>query len=351
MRDDLSFLATAIGSLPHTSAKQALDVIFSAIPTCPTWPQLPKRGLREQMEIQYSEGLPCVVIDEAKGRMFFDTADEDACAVAMGKFYETYMAAEASDDWSSFAISSAFSEGIPAYENRLKKSNTRFLKAQTTGPISFGLSIVDEKKRSIYYNESFRDVIVKGLAAKCRWQLKKFAPYAQKMICFVDEPVLAAFGSSTYVSVTRDDVVALLCEMAEAIHAAGALCGVHCCGNTEWPILADAGVDIINFDAFSYGETIALYPAPIKRHLEKGGYLAWGVVPTSEKIFDNDVDSLIKVYDGHVERLASHGVDTQLIHAKSIITPSCGTGSMRVEAAERVFELLGKTATALKERG
>jgi len=351
MRDDLTFLATAIGSLPFTSAEQALDVIFSAIPTCPIWPQLPKRGLREQMEIQYSEGLPCVVIDETKGRMFFDTGDEDACAVAMGKFYETYMAAEASDDWSAFAISPAFSEGIAACERRLKKTSTRFLKVQTIGPISFGLSIVDENKRSVYYNESFRDVIVKGLAAKCKWQLKKFSPYAQKIICFVDEPVLAAFGSSTYVSVTRDDVVALLCEMSESIHAAGALCGVHCCGNTEWPIMVDAGVDIINFDAYGYGETIALYPGPIKRHLEKGGYLAWGVVPTSEKIFDNDVDSLIKIYDGHVQRLALHGVDSQLIHTKSIITPSCGTGSMRVKAAERVFELLGKTATALKERG
>ncbi|MBN1575656.1 MAG: hypothetical protein JW913_03840 [Chitinispirillaceae bacterium] len=140
MRDDLTFLATAIGSLPHVSAAEALDVIFSTIPSCPIWPQLPKRDWREQMEIQYSEGLPCVVIDEAKKRMFFDTGDTEACAVAMGKFYETYMAAEESDDWSAFAISPAFSAGIPAFEERLKKTAATFLKVQTIGPISFDLS-------------------------------------------------------------------------------------------------------------------------------------------------------------------------------------------------------------------
>ena len=92
---------------------------------------------------------------------------------------------------------------------------------------------------------------------KCRWQIRKFQPFAEKVICFIDEPILSAFGSSTYVSVTRDDTVAKLGEVIEAVHAEGALAGVHCCGNTEWSILIDAGVDIVNFDAFDYGETIA----------------------------------------------------------------------------------------------
>ena len=345
-----AFTATAIGSLPYSSPDQALDLIFSSIPGCPIWPQLPKRGIREQMEIQYSEGLPCVVLDEEKGRMYFDTADEDGCAMAMGSFYEAYMAAEESGDWSAFAISEPYSAGIPAFERRLSTQPVELLKVQTTGPLSIGLSIVDENKRSIYYNEAFRDVIVKGMIAKCRWQLQKFSSFARTTICFVDEPILSAFGSSTYVSVTRDDVVAILSEMVEAIHETGALCGVHCCGNTEWPLLIDAGVDIINFDAYEFGETIALYPAQVKQHLERGGSLAWGVVPTSEKIFENSVSSLIAIYDRNVQRLADAGIDMALIHDSSLITPSCGTGSLSVEAAEKVFSLLGQTASALRER-
>ncbi len=50
----------------------------------------------------------------------------------------------------------------------------------------------------------------------------------------------------------------------------GAVAGVHCCGNTDWTILIDAGVDMINFDAFEYGETIALYPDAVKGFLLQG---------------------------------------------------------------------------------
>ena len=59
--------------------------------------------------------------------------------------------------------------------------------------------------------------------------------------------------------------------MVDAVHADNALAGVHCCGNTEWSILIDAGVDIVNFDAFGYGETIAMYPAGIKTLFARGG--------------------------------------------------------------------------------
>jgi|WetSurMetagenome_2_1015567.scaffolds.fasta_scaffold00046_4 hypothetical protein len=347
------FLATAIGSLPHASAGKAVDIVLDKIPDCPIWPQLPRLGLREQMEIQYSEGLPCAKIDEAKGRMFFDTSDDDANAAAMASFYETFIAAQESGDWGAFAVSPAFSKGIYELRDRLKASGGKraWLKVQTTGPLSFGLSIVDENKRAIYYNEAFRDIVVKALAAKCTWQIRLFSEFADNVICFIDEPILSAFGSSTYVSIQRPDVVGAVSEVAQAIHEAGALCGVHCCGNTEWPILVDAGVDIINFDAYGYGESIALYAPQIGEFLKRGKFVAWGIVPTSEKIASETVESLVAKYDGAVAGLAAKGVDTALIRRQSLLTPSCGTGSLTEAQAERVFELLAGLSETLKKRG
>jgi hypothetical protein len=345
------FLTTAIGSLPHATAQEAVGVVLKSIPGCPIWPQLPRRGLHEQMEIQYSEGLPRCVIDEQKGRMYFDTSDEEASATEIGAFYENFMNAEATGDWSAFAISEAFSDGIPALREALRPLPKRqWLKVQTTGPLSFGLSIVDEQKRAIYYNDMFRDVIVKSMIGKCKWQIGHFREFAENIICFVDEPILSAFGSSTYVSVVREDVVGILNEMVEAIHAEGALCGVHCCGNTEWPLLIEAGVDIINFDAFGFGETIALYPEQIKQHLQNGNYLAWGIVPTSDKIMEQTVESLTALFDRHVGQLVEKGIDRRLILDQAIITPSCGTGSLKQDLAERVFEILGNMGTSLRMR-
>ncbi len=122
------------------------------------------------MEIQYSEGIPRVVIDQEKGRMYFDTTGDTSADLA--EFYEKYCA----DDLEAFSITPEFSKGIYAMEAALKAAGSKrpFVKVQTTGPLSVGLSIVDEVKRAIYYNAEFVDVVVKAMAMKCRWQIRKF---------------------------------------------------------------------------------------------------------------------------------------------------------------------------------
>ena len=347
------FLATAIGSFPYPDAEKALDVIFKCIPEAVVWPQLPRLGLLEQMEIQYSEGMPRAVVDREKSRMYFDTSGD--YSEEFGAFYEAYMEAmdpdSGSGDCSAAAISPDYSRGIYALESRLKAEGGKrpYVKVQTTGPCSFALTVTDENKRAVYYNEEFRDMIVKALAMKCRWQIAKFRPYAEKLICFIDEPILSAFGSSTYISVKRDDVVAHIAELVDAIHADGALAGVHCCGNTDWSILVDAGADILNFDAFGYGETVALYGDALKRHFGRGGVLAWGVVPTSIEIRGQSVDALAALYEKQVVHLAGAcGIERNLILERTILTPSCGTGSMEAADAEMVFDSLGELSGKLK---
>ena len=258
-------------------------------------------------------------------------------------------------DCSALAISPEYSKGFHAMESRLEsldgKAKRPFVKVQTTGPCSFALTIVDENKRAIYYNDEFRDVVVKAMAMKCRWQVQRYKKFAQNVICFIDEPILSAFGSSTYVSVQREDVVNILKEVIDAVHADGALAGIHCCGNTEWSILVDAGVDIVNFDAFEYADTIAMYGEAVKKHLDRGGILAWGVVPTSVAIRNQTVESLIKKFEQGVDNLvAKSGISRQQILEQAMITPSCGTGSMAVEDAEKVFTLLGELSKALKAK-
>jgi hypothetical protein len=352
-------MATAIGSLPHADPAAAVDVVLKSIPDAPIWPQLPANGFRERMEVQYSEGIPNIVLDDEKGRMYFDTSRDYSEAFAA--FYETYMAAMDPDsgngDCSALAITPKFSRGIYELEKRLQAEaagggkKRPFVKVQTTGPCSFALTITDENKRAMFYNEEFRDLIVKALAMKCRWQIQKFRPFAEKIICFIDEPILSAFGSSTYVSVQRSDVVGVLKEVIDAVHQDKALAGIHCCGNTEWSILIDAGVDIVNFDAFEFGETIAMYPKAMREHLGRGGILAWGVIPTSAAIRQQTVETLVAKFEQGVDRLAAKAdIAKQQILEQALITPSCGTGSLPVADAEKVFALLRQTSQTLRAK-
>jgi len=347
------FLSTAIGSMPYTDIDHAIDASLNNL-DAPIWPQLPKFGMNEQMEIQYSEGMPSIVIDHEKERMYFDTASDYSEAFA--NFYEAFMESfettDSTGDFSSMSISEEYSRGIYALEKRLKAKGGKlpWVKVQVTGPCTFALTIVDENKRAIFYNDEFRDVIVKALTMKCRWLIQKFKPYAENIICFIDEPILSAFGSSTYVSVKREDVVDLLKEMIDAVHADNALTGIHCCGNTEWSILIDAGVDIVNFDAFEYGETIAIYSDKVKSHLERGGMLAWGVVPTSKAIREQSVESLEAQLEYVMDNLASKGIDKKLIIEQAIISPSCGTGSLDPSDADKVFEMVNALSTRMKSK-
>ncbi len=349
---DIPFLPTAIGSFPYQDPGKALDIIFDAIPDAPVWPQLPRRAVTEQMEIQYSEGMPRVRIDAEREKLVMDTSGDYSEEFA--SFYEAYMAVTDENDASAlgrFAISPDYSQGVHALATRLSASGKKppYAKVHTTGPCSFSLTVTDENKRAIYYNEEFRDVAAKALTLKSRWQIRKFAPLAGRVICFIDEPILSAFGSSTYISVKRDDVVALVAEAVDAVHAENGIAGVHCCGNTDWSILVDAGVDMINFDAYSYGETIGLYAGPVKSFIEKGGCLAWGIVPTSEAVLGETPETLVARYRGLVDGLsAKTGLSKERIMEHTALTPSCGTGSLPVATAEKVFVALAGTARILK---
>jgi len=341
---DPGCLATAIGSFPHSDPAGACDLILRRIPDIPTWPQLPAIDFREGMEIQYSEGLPCVVIDEASGRMYFETGGDTSRELA--SFYERYLA----EDLESFSISPEYSRGIYEMERRLKEGAVKpaYFKTHVTGPLTLGLGRTDENKRAIYYDEMFRDVVVKGMEMKARWLLEKFEFLKCPQICFIDEPILSAFGSSTYVSVERSDVVDCLSAVAGAIHNEDALAGAHCCGNTEWTILIDAGVDVISFDAFQYGETIGYYADRVRGFLEKGGVLAWGIVPSSAAASEESLESLSRKLSALMDGLAARGIDRALLHEKCLLTPSCGTGSLSEDESGKVLDLLSGLSAALR---
>lgn len=350
----VKFPATGIGSMPFDDPDYAVRLILSTLPEVPHWPQLPKLGLTEQMEVQYAGAMPRAVIDREKGRIYFDTSGDYSEAFA--EFYEAYLVAmdpdEGNGDCSAMAITPEFSKGFHALEAALRERGEKlpFVKVQVVGPCSFSLTVVDENKRALYYNEEFRDMIAKALAMKARWQIRTLKPYAEQVVCFIDEPILSAFGSSTYVAVRRDDVVQLLRDMIDAVHADGGIAGIHCCGNTEWSVLIDAGVDIISFDAFQYGETVAMYPEAVRTHLDRGGMIAWGIVPTSASIREQTVEDLAVRFEAVLDHLAGKGIDKGLIVERAMITPSCGTGSLPPVDAELVYERLAALSRYMREK-
>lgn len=331
-----------IGSLPIADHNEAAELIFDYTPEYPLWPQLPMYK-EEGMILQYIEGFPCV--DECDDKTFIDGTNASFDAGILS-FYEEYLLiAEGGSpiDGSRFELTEKTAKGFFAFLSAAEKRKGTFLslKGQTTGPITFCTGLVDQDNRAIFYDDQLRDVAVKHLGLKARWQVKKMAELGgQSPIMFFDEPGLAGMGTSAYITITQEEVVACLSEVFAAVQAENGLTGVHVCANTEWPVLFDAGVDIISFDAYSYFDRLVLYADQLVAFFARGGCLASGIVPTSPEFIEKEtVDGLVAKWFEQTKELVALGVSEEVVYRQSFITPSCGTGAVSFDQAKRVLEL------------
>jgi len=92
---------------------------------------------------------------------------------------------------------------------------------------------------------------------------------------------------------------------------------------------------------FASFDRFILYPDQIKRFIASGGILAWGIVPTlnAEDIEKETTDSLVAGFEQKVQKVADIGIDHQTILRQSLITPSCGAGSLSLDLTEKVLTL------------
>lgn len=340
-----NFYATAIGSVPHTDAKEICEKILADYIDIPFWPQMPKRSFFENMYVQFLEGFPCTVIDEDKKKVWIDTSKDLLNSIE--KAYQKIL----DEDIDYFSITEKCALGFYELLSQIKNKNldsTSFLKGQITGPISFGLSVTDEKKQSILYHPELSEVLVKILTIKARYQIRKLKEVFNNIIIFIDEPYLVSIGSSV-VNIKKEDVTTKIEEIVTAIHQEGALAGIHCCGNTDWSLLLGLEFDILNFDAYDFLKSISLYPDSLKDFFKNSKTLAWGIVPTSEKIKGEDEGTLIKKLEEGFGYLIDKGIEKKAILDSLMITPSCGCGTMNRDDAERVLDLNLKVSNRLRE--
>lgn len=345
-------LPLLIGSLPFEDHDQSARVIFDYTPQIPLWPQLPVHK-NEGMILQYLPGMPGVT--ESGGKVFIDSQSPEFEAEQLAFYEEFLMISEGggSLDDSRFAMSGDEGKGFCAFLEVAEKRKDQLvaLKGQTTGPITFCTALTDQSERAVYYDEQLRDVAVKHLAQKARWQTRKMSAICDRALMFFDEPGLAGLGTSAFITLTKEEIIASLSEVFDGVRAENGLTGIHVCANTEWPVLFESGVDIISFDAYSYFDRLVLYADHIKEFLGRGGILASGIVPTSPEFVDKEnADSLVIKWFDQLEHLKNLGIEEQVIYNQSLITPSCGAGTVSREQAYAILEMTKVVSEKVRSR-
>jgi hypothetical protein len=336
-------VATGIGSVPFTDPQETVALVLDTLPQIPYWPQMVRLGYLEDMTAQAARGLPGLKVDEANQTVAMDPnlpRDE-----ALAQFYEivlsgdlTAFAFEAQDARGFFGLLAAVaSQGSPGPA----------LKGQLSGPVTFAGVVKDAEGKPILYDRELTQAVCSGLARKVAWQAEKFRELGKEPIVFLDEPFLTGFGSA-YLPISKEEVSGILTQTLEEARGAAAgpvTLGIHCCGNTDWSLLLNAPIDILSFDSYGFFESLRLYGQALSHYLARGGWLAWGLVPTNEDFQHETPDGLWQRFQAQATRLAEdvHWGLKEIL-ARSLLTPACGTGYMSRDDGRRVL-------TTLKELG
>ena len=340
----LSGLATTgIGSVPFTDPQETVALVLETLPQIPYWPQMVQLGYLEEMAAQAARGLPGLKVDEVNRTVAMDPGlprDE-----ALAQFYEVVL----SGDLTPFAFEEQDAQGFFALLAAVASQGSPCpaLKGQLSGPVTFAGVVKDAGGKPILYDRELTQAVCAGLARKVAWQAEKFRELGKAPIVFLDEPFLTGFGSA-YLPISKDEVTEILTQTLEEARGAAAgpvTLGIHCCGNTDWSLLLNAPIDILSFDSHGFFESLRLYDRALSDYLARGGWLAWGLVPTNEDFKHETPDRLWQRFQSQANQLAkdlNRGVKEIL--GQSLLTPACGTGYMSRDEARRVL-------TTVKELG
>jgi len=128
--------------------------------------------------------------------------------------------------------------------------------------------------------------------------------------------------------------------------------GIHLCGNPDWDFLLGLDLDILSLDVYTNGEVFASYASSIKKFLNRGGVIVWGIVPTNFEPFENeDMGSL----EGRLKEiwriLGTKGIDMEFLLSRSLLSPAtcCLVNPDGEKTVEKAFRLINHLSDHLRE--
>ena len=213
------------------------------------------------------------------------------------------------------------------------------IKLQLTGPVTLGIALLNLGVPAA------RAFAVAGSAVRARARTlvaaaQETAPMAP-LVVFVDEPGLTAAmhpGFPLEPNRTID-----LVSSALATIEPHAMTGLHCCGLADWPVVLQAGAQILSLPldcgAVEHAGTIGAF-------LEGGGHIAWGAVPTTGPL-GSTPERIWQHLSAEWCALTQGGCDPVLLREQAIVTPACGLATHGEAQADLVLRLTNQVARRL----
>ena len=332
-----NLLTTAMAVMPHTDVSRALEMALSL--DVPFWPQLPNYTYYEDMYVQAAEHFPGILLDLENRTLRF----------SMDKFVAEFEDTLSHfEDPEYFDISPTYSEVYHRFL-ALDLSDRPAIRGQLEGPISFGFNVLDQDERPILFDDTVRPFMLDFMARRVNIQsarLKKLNPNA---FMFIDEPglqflfsAMAGYGDIK----AKADLDYFLAQIERPR-------GIHLCGNPDWDFLLGLDMEILSMDVYTNAEIFSSYSKAIKKFIDRGGVIVWGIVPTGMEAFaQEELPSLIERLETVWNVLWSKGIDRDQMFHQSMISPAtcCLINPDKERTVERAFGAVNQMAVQLRDK-
>jgi hypothetical protein len=291
------------------------------------------------------DGLPALAVDPDQRRV---RARAQGREEELADFYARFLAGERD----FLALGPRSRLGWDAFLDRAGSDpafGPEFLKIQILGPVTFGqMVLLDDGQKTLGDDPELLEATALALGGKAAWAAARVRELGRTPVVFLDEPGLTAFGSA-FSTLSAENSLATMYAAGAVVRQDGpALLGAHVCGNTDWSLLLSSDLDIVNFDAYTVLEQFCLYPGPIRAFLERGGRIAWGLIPAVGFRPDMKADFLADRLLDSWRSLAARGVPWELLARRSLLTTACGLGTLPEEEAALALALVSEAAVHLK---
>jgi hypothetical protein len=316
-------LSTSIGSVPHVDPSEAVDFVLRHQPRLPAAPTLPAHSPRELMLAQAAAGVRGVTVaDDGTFDLRIDELDPDDPLEDSG--FE-------GDAW----------VGLRAFLNAVAE-RTDPVKFQLTGPVTFGIALhASGVPADLAFATAAAAVRARSLALIELLDVR--LPQCQRVV-FLDEPGLTGALDRTF-PVATDEALDVVSGVLAALEQS-AITGIHCCGPADWKLVMEAGPQVLSLPLDSEVEAAA---GSLAQFLERGGWVAWGVVPTDRPL-GTTPEFLWRQLSQLWCRLVQEGCDPVKLRTQAMITPACGLAGHGVTQAEQVMEFCTDLAERLHDQ-
>lgn len=332
-----NLLTTAMAVMPQTDVNQALELALSL--DVPFWPQLPNYNYFEDMYVQAAEHFPGTIVDVANKTLRF----------SMDKFIEEFEETMSHfDDPAYFDISPQYSV---VYHEFLTKNlvDRPAIRGQLEGPISFGFNVLDQDDRPILFDENIRPFMFEFMAKRINVQLTRLKERNKNAFMFIDEPGLQ-FIFSAMSGYGEQQAKQDLDEFFSWVEGPR---GIHLCGNPDWDFLLNLDMDILSLDIYTNAEVFSSYPKSIKKFLDRGGILVWGIVPTGYELFGKESLGFLSMkLEGIWKHLGQSGLDLDQLLSQSMLSPAtcCLVNPDKGQTVENAFSMVNHLSAMLREK-